>query len=190
MTDPGIENAARWGPKAALERTDRNTVDSSQSSKIPPKLGVVKNDESLELDGEIPPLIPEGEYVVRYIKYDTHYMFGGLKLFVHFEIIDPGPHCGIKVYRAYRVVDAGGKKGKGRRRFKVRPRSQLFLDLVGLFDRKLRRDRISLACLKTVLLRVRVRTVSKDYKQRPLPESIRYSVISDLIAIEAGTVDG
>ena len=69
-------------------------------------------------------------------------------------------------------------------------RSQLFLDLVGLFDRKVRRDRISLACLKTVLLRVRVRTVSKDYKQRPLPESIRYSVISDLIAVEAGTVDG
>ena len=186
--DPGIENAA-WS-EAALERADREQLDGLQSSKNPPKLEVVKNDDSIELDGEIPPLIPEGEYVVRYIKYDTQYMWRGLKLFVHFEIVDPGPHCGMKVYRAYRVVDAGGRKGKGRRRFKVRPRSQLFLDLVGLFDRKLRRDRISLTCLKTVLLRVRVRTVSKDYKQRPLPESIRYSVISDLIAIEAGTIDG
>ncbi len=188
MTDPGIENAARWGPEAALEGAEKEQLNKSGSTtNIVP---LPARDDDIELDGEIPPLIPEGEYVVRYMKYDTHYMFGGLKLFVHFEIVDSGPHCGTKLYRPYRVVDAGGKKGKGRRRFKVRPRSQLFLDLVRLFDRKLRPDRISLACLTPVLLRVRVRTVSRDYKQRPLPESIRYSVISDLIAIEAGTIDG
>jgi hypothetical protein len=35
MTDPGIENAARWGPGAALKRTDRNRINTNIIHKCP-----------------------------------------------------------------------------------------------------------------------------------------------------------
>ena len=37
----GIENAARWGPEAALERTDRKQFDGYQFSKNITRLKII-----------------------------------------------------------------------------------------------------------------------------------------------------
>ena len=184
MTDPGIENAARWGPEAALDSKDREQIREPQSNTNVHRLEPRGDD--IEIDGIIWPLIPEGDYVARYTGCDTKYMFHGLKAFLHFEIVDSGPHFGTKLFRAYNVKPAGRTK-KGEWKFKLVPRSQMFLDLCRVYERKQRRDRISLNGLKSMLLRIRVRTVNKDYQQRPLQESIKYSVVSDLIGREAGS---
>jgi hypothetical protein len=47
-----------------------------------------------------------------------------------------------------------------------------------------RPDRISLLGLKHSVLQVRTRTVTSDYRQEPLPENLRYSVVSDVLGKE------
>ena len=182
----GIENAARWGPGAALEGTETETLDNAKSTTSATVHTLPTKDDDIELDGKIWPLVPDGEYLARYHRHDTQRMFGTLKVFLHFEILDPGPYNGTRLYRAYRAVDVVHGK-KGGRRFKLRPRSQLYLDLCRLYGGNHRRDRISLTALKSLVLRVRVRTVEKDYRQRPLPEALQYSVVGDLVGVEAGT---
>ncbi len=182
--DPGIGNAA-WS-EAARERADREQISDSQSSTNITRLE--PRDADIELDGKIWPLVPDGEYVAQYLRHETRRMFRTFKVFLHFEIVGPGLWHGTKLYRAYNAIDVVHGK-KGGRKFKLRPRSQLYLDLCRLYGGKHRRDRISLNGLKSLVLRVRVRTVTKDYEQRPLPESLHYSVVADLVDVEAGTTN-
>ena len=184
--DPGIQNAARWGPGAALEWAEKELLSKSNHNISGPVHTLPARNADIELDGKIWPLIPDGEYLAMYHRHDTKRMFGTLKVFLHFEIVDPGPYNGTKLYRAYNAVDVRHGKKRGRK-FKLRPRSQLYLDLCRLYGGNHRRDRIGLTALKSLVLRVRVRTVEKDYRQRPLPEALQYSVVGDLLGVEAGS---
>ena len=47
---------------------------------------------------------------------------------------------------------------------------------------------MSLRDLKRRVLRVAVRTVTKDYKQRPLPDCELYSVVDAIKGIEVGEI--
>jgi len=60
---------------------------------------------------------------------------------------------------------------------------ELYGTLARLLGVRSRTDRVTLRPLRTMLFRVRLRTVTTDYKQRPLPEHRRYSTID---AIERG----
>jgi len=140
------------------------------------------------LEDAIKPLIPAGEYVASFSHYETKRMFKTPKLFLHFEVMDPGPHYGTKLYSVFRASGLIGKEGKNGR-FKVRTRSELFLTLCRLQPNAVRPDRISLRSFKGALFRVRVRTVEKDYRQRALPEFLRYSVVDSILSIEAGRID-
>ncbi len=51
-------------------------------------------------------------------------------------------------------------------------------------EKKFRTDRVSFAVLKNKVLKVKVRTVTTDYRQRPLDDMDEYSVIDDIISIE------
>jgi hypothetical protein len=139
------------------------------------------------VEGAQHPLVPEGEYVARYVRHETAMAFKTPKLFLHFELIGPC-HEGTNLFIAYRVKRLVGQPGKNGR-FAVARRNELYLQLARLADRRLRLDRISLRALRQCLLRVRVRTVTTDYRQRPLPEALRYSVIAELLGIEAGSLE-
>jgi len=141
----------------------------------------------IELVDKIRPLITDGKYSARYIYHETAKAFNEDKVYVYFDIVDPGENFGIRLYRAYRVNSLIGQPRKNGR-FTVKSRSELFLTLCNLFgERKsFRPDRISLCDLKNKIISVKVRTVVKDYKQRKLPECLKYSVIDKLIEIEAG----
>lgn len=133
---------------------------------------------------DVAPQIPAGTYQAYYLHHKTAFMFNSGKVFVHFRIYG-GEYDGTRLYRAYRV-----KAIKGRPRkfgsFKLGHTHELYRQFVRMSGTKERADRISLSRLKSCLLRVSVRTVTKDSKQRDLPEALQYSVVDEMQAIEAG----
>lgn len=133
------------------------------------------------------PLLPEGQYSVSYTHHETAFVYGAPKVFVHFDVVEPGYH-GKKLYRAYRLKGLIGKPSRFGR-FKVGPRSEIYLALAQLLAGEgFRRDRISLRPLKGLVLKATVRTVKTDHRQRKTNETQFYSVIGDLLSIEAGTI--
>ncbi len=139
------------------------------------------------VEGNVWPLVPDDEYVMQCLYHETVMAFRTPKVMVHMQIVDAGPHYGKRLIRAYRVKELIGKGGRGGR-LKITRHHELFLTLARLHDKRLRHDRISLRALTKVLLRATTRTVTTDYKGRPLPESLRYSVVHQLVAIEAGAL--
>jgi len=137
------------------------------------------------LEGEVdysnvPTLIPEGLYEARFLYHETARVFNSAKIFLWFEITQPGEYLGKRLYLPYRLHCMVGKPGRSGR-FKVRTRSELFWMLWRVTEVKRRPDRLSTTDLKGVVLEIRVRTVLRDYKQRELPEALRYSVVDDVV---------
>jgi len=145
---------------------------------------VVSLDDGI-IEGDQWPLVPDGEYVVRFLRHDTATVFRTPKLFLRFEIIGP-THAGALLYAAFRVKHLKGQPGKNGR-FVIHRGSDLVRQLATIHGWNMRLDRISLRSLRHCLLRVRTRTVEKDHKQRLKPEVLRYSVVDELRSIEAGT---
>ena len=142
--------------------------------------------EECEVDyGRACATIPEGEYKAVFTHHETAFVFKTAKVFVWFKLIDPGPHFGKLIYKAFRARNLKAKPAKNGG-FVLNARSDLCLMLCRVLDLKMRPDRISTSSLKGKVLRVSVRTVTHDYKQRAIPEPLRYSVLSEILAAETG----
>ena len=98
------------------------------------------------------------------------------KCFLHFEITQHGEHAGIRLFRAFRVRKLNGRSGKGGK-FVPHAGGDLYALLVRLLDVKLRTDRISFRPLRSMLFRIKTRTVTTNHKQEARPEQSRYSTI-------------
>lgn len=160
---------------------------STSAKKVSTKPKEVPLDDVL-VDGEDWPCIPAGFYLAQYTHHDTATVFSTSKVFLHFKIVEPGPYFGVRLYRAYRASDLVGRPGRNGR-FRLKKRSELYLTMCWLYEgRNLRPDRVSLRDLKNVMLRVSTRIVERDYKQRPLPEALRYSVVDEIKGIEVGNI--
>jgi hypothetical protein len=157
-----------------------------QSERVEHKSRVLVLDEVI-IEGNAWPLVPDGEYVMRLLHHETVVAFRTPKVVLHLQIVELGPHHGKRLLRAYRVKELIGKRGRGGR-FKLNRRHELFLTLARLYDTRLRHDRISLRALTKVLLRATTRTVTTDYQGRPLPACLHYSVVDQLVGIEAGAL--
>lgn len=147
--------------------------------------------DDAEVEGTFWPLIEPGEYVARFLYHETARMFvskrhpeGTCKVFLIFELTEP-PYAGLKLYRAYRASSLIGRPGR-HGRFRLKKGSDLVRTIHLVFGQQRRLDRISLRPLKNLLLRVKVRTVVRDHAQRELPPSLHYSVVDDIVAVEAG----
>ena len=130
----------------------------------------------------LPPKIPEGSYEGVFVRSELAVVFKCLKLFVYFRITELGEYHGMEFYRAYRV-HPGSKSGKSPK-YVLKPRSELLRTIRRISGEKIRRDRASLSALRGKILRLKVRTVIKDYRQRDLPEHDQYSVIEDIVCFE------
>ena len=53
-------------------------------------------------------LVPEGEYELRYVDYETANYFGKARVFVHFAIIEPEDYAGLPIDRYYNVKRLSG----------------------------------------------------------------------------------
>ena len=130
----------------------------------------------------LPPKIPEGVYEGVFVRQEMAVVFKCPKIFIYFRITELGHYHGIELFRAYRV-NAKSKPGKSPK-MTLKPRSELLRMIQRVSGDKIRRDRASLSVLRGKILRLKVRTVTKDYRQRDLPEFDHYSVIEDITCID------
>ncbi len=130
-------------------------------------------------------LIEPGEYTVVYKHHETNTSaFGGKpKVYLNFLIVEPGLF-GEEIYGAYNVKGLVGPPKKNGR-FKLTRRQDLTFQLANVLP-DLRLDRVSLKPLIDKTVKVSVRSVVKDYKQRNIPPTLQYSVVDQIL----GIVDG
>ncbi|RJS95279.1 hypothetical protein [Salinisphaera sp. Q1T1-3] len=141
---------------------------------------------------DAPALVPPGRYQAIYRFHETAYFRSTPKVYLHLQI-SGGAHDGVRLYRAYRVARLTGKP-KRYGGFKVHHSHAVFRQMVTLSSAVTRPDRISFSALKGCLLSVSVRTVTKDAgtssrKPQTLPEALQYSVIDELLSIDAGSME-
>lgn len=140
---------------------------------------------------DAPAQIPPGTYQATYLYHETGYFRSTPKVYVHMRI-QGGEHDGVKLYRAFRVAKLAGKP-KRNGGIKLHHSHLLYRQLAMLSGEVTRPDRVSLAALRNCLLSISVRTVSRDAgasnrKPRALPKPLQYSVIDELLAIDAGAL--
>ena len=128
------------------------------------------------------PLVPEGEYQLRYIDYRTCIAFKVPRVVVRFKILDFGQHLGKELECWYRVKSLKGKPKKSGN-FVVGKKTDLFRDYVNVVGVPTtnRRDRLSFASLHDKVVIGLVRTVKQDRSQNKLSEEAWYSVVDRLL---------
>ncbi len=130
-------------------------------------------------------LVPEGEYELRYVDYETATYYGSPKVVVHYAIVEPDEYAGLPVdrfYNAKRLTGAPGRFGK----YVVPRRGDLFREYSRLLGQPARLDRISFFRLKGKRVIGDVQTVHTDHKHEPLPEDDWYSRIRRLVSVLPG----
>lgn len=136
------------------------------------------DDIALEFDSELPPLVPAGNYVVSFIRAEKKWLWGKrLKIFLHFEIVSPEEFSGLRLFMAANVPQKN-KWTVGCKFFRAwtlasgrRPR---------------RRDRLSTEVFRNKYFVARVKVVNKTSKDTTRPTAAQYSLIDELLAVEAG----
>lgn len=119
---------------------------------------------------------------------ETAIIYNSPRVFVHFRVHEPTGLSEPFLYRPYRVHSLIGKPRK-RGRYRLRHSHLLYRHFVSLTGAATRPDRVSLKSLEGAMIRASVRTVTIDWRQRSLPEALYYSVIDELLAVEAGALE-
>ncbi|MDC0178332.1 hypothetical protein OAI75_00855 [Woeseiaceae bacterium] len=127
-------------------------------------------------------LVPPGEYQLAFMGQETKYIFRSQKLYMHFRIVDFGPHFEKKVTRYYGVRIIGKPRKSGR--FKAGWHSDLMTEYVSLFGRLPKRtSEIPITPYKKHILLGRVETVTNNRVRRPYPELLHYSRVAELLRV-------
>jgi hypothetical protein len=140
-----------------------------------------------QLDGDARPLIPPGNYQLRFLHWQTAIMFAKApKLILTFKVIEPGPYFDAVELPAYfnckRLVGKAGRYGG----FKVGWQSDFLLQYVQLFHRDVKRlDRTPMSEFERHIFVGKVKTVTTTSKQRERPEALQYSVVQELVKVLA-----
>ncbi len=138
---------------------------------------------------ELSPLIKPGDYQLFYIGRYTTYLHGqSPKLALKFRIVDQGDCFEKELERWYNCKRLIGKPGNNGGF--VPPRhGDFLLEYTTLFPlaltRNCRLDRISFTPFKNSIVTGRVDTVTRNSKQRELPEPLQYSTIRELLKVGA-----
>lgn len=136
------------------------------------------------IEGERPALVPPGTYDVSFCGFSTFILFGrASKLNLQFKILTMGEHFEKRLNRYYNVARLIGRPGPNGR-FKVGFSSDFLREYAKLFPVPHRLDRIPMSSFERHIFTAKVRTVEKGSQQEAIPDSLRYSVISELIGIK------
>ena len=126
------------------------------------------------------PLLPAGLWLeAKFVGHDTARIFNSCKVFLRFEVVEAGSYFGVRLYRAFRVRALDGRPGPNGK-FVLHARGDLLALLCRLLDVRLRPDRVSVRELRHALLRVRVRTVTRNHAGEEMPEALHYSVVEEV----------
>lgn len=136
------------------------------------------------VDGECV-LVPEGEYELRYVDYETASYYGSPKVVVHYAIIEPEEYAGLPIDRFYNAKKLTGPPGRFGKYIAPR-RGHLVREFNRLIGRASRPDRISFAKLKGKRITCEIQTVKIDHNHEELAEDDRYSRITRLLTVLPG----
>lgn len=139
-------------------------------------------DIEFEFDADLPPLLPPGDnYVVAFVRAEQKWLWKKrLKLFMHFKVISPEAHAGVSLFLGANVAP-NGKWGVGYKFYR--------LWALAAGRRPKRKDRLSTSVFRKKYFRARVRTIEVSAKNTKRALGARYSIIDELLAIEAGASD-
>lgn len=161
----------------------QQAANETQSPDLSARLRAIQaqaNDEDAGVGVEgFKALLPEGSYEAAYLGHQTAFVFNTPKVFLRFRITQHGLYNGVEVFRAFRVRALKGRP-TANGGFTLHAGGEFYSTIVRLLDVRNRADRITLRPLRTMLFRIRLRTVTTDYRQRPLPEHSRYSTIEEI----------
>ncbi len=130
-------------------------------------------------------LVPEGEYEIRYVDYETAHYFGKACVIVRFAIIEPEEYAGLPIDRFYNVKRLDGPP----RRFgeyTAKNRGNLIREFRRIAGHAGRLDRISFKRFKNLRIIAEIQTVRRDYQRQTLDEDDHYSRISKLVKVLPG----
>ena len=135
-------------------------------------------DITLDFDTALPPLIPAGDYTVAFKGAEQKWLYGKrLKVFLHFQIVTPAQYAGVRLFMACNV-----------------PRSNRWTVGFKFFQawtlaagrRPERRDRVSTAVFRNKYFVARVKVVTKTAKNTVRAAAAQYSLIDEILSVEAG----
>lgn len=161
-----------------MDNSEQTLADNSEQTRAPNDFGNLYDD--------FWPLVPEGIYTAGYVGYDLAYAFSEPRLFLEVVLLDPGDNFGKHLFRAYRMLKIwpGRKKGP---KFKYARHSDFIFEMCRIGGERIKRpDRVTPNLLRDITFKARVETVESDYKQREKPEQLQYSVIREILGVDAG----
>jgi len=128
-----------------------------------------------------PTLIPCGEYVVKFQRYETRRFQGcGGKVFAYFCIVEDDQFAGSVVERFYNVDRLNGPPGDGGK-FVAPVRGLLYREVTGILGASARPDRVPLARLRGKRIKAEIVAVRRDRNGIALPKCHWYNKIGRLI---------
>ena len=129
--------------------------------------------------GRVPPLVPEAEYHVGFVRAEKGQFKNRERLFIWFRIVSPGEHFEKELYLVCPCPsNRGNVFGHGSKLVEAAT--------VALGHTPTRRDRLSTRMFRGKIFLALTRTVMRDYEQELRPSNSRYSVIKKLLSVEAG----
>ena len=135
------------------------------------------NDLDFDLQVEVSPLIPDGQYDVAYVRSEKKWMWRGWKLFLWFQVTTLGEYNGVKLYMPCNLPT--GKK--------IRDSSKLGRAwILALGQKPDRFDRFSTKVFRGKCFQAQVRRVLKSSKQSKLTPEQQYSIIDEITEKVAG----
>ena len=123
---------------------------------------------------QLAPHLPDGEYLVQFLRYEERTQWRAKKLILWFQICSLGEFQGMKLFMSCQIPEK--KWGSGSK----------FIRAWALATGRLpdRFDRVSTKAFRGKIFNAEVRTVTKDSAQKDIPMAAQYSIISNLISLE------
>jgi hypothetical protein len=130
--------------------------------------------------GHAPLLVPDSDYQIGFVRAERGHFENRQRIFLWFRIITPGEQFGIELYLVCPCPANGGKIfGLGSK--------LVAAATVALGQRPKRRDRLSTRTFAGKVFLARTRTVTRDHKGKERPREDHYSVLDELLRVEAGS---
>jgi len=127
------------------------------------------------------PLIPEGEYLVRFMYYETGQSWNSKKVILHFAVA-VGEYGGTPLTRYYNALDLEPPIGRNGQ-FSAGGQSHIVKEFRSLLSDASAIDEIDLNLYRGRLIKARVDTTSRTGLGEELDQPNQYSVIRKLLEI-------
>ncbi|MFC3193604.1 hypothetical protein ACFODZ_05020 [Marinicella sediminis] len=161
-----------------MNSTNNNYNNESHSSPIKNVIPFKSNLSAIDETH----LIKEGVYEATLNTWETTISFGLPRLILYFTITECGEHFG-KTFRKFYYVKKLNGKPKIKGKFIAKCSGSFLKHWYKVFPKikRLRTDRVPMQNLNGIVIKVKVRTVKKDFEGDKLPEQMQYSVVDELL---------